>query len=126
MKRIAFAVFALTIGTVFIPTVGCKKSAPPAWAITAPERTVGDVIASANAAVVKYEADVAAGVPATANPQLKAAMNDIQKSLTVAQPAYNVWSAQLKANPAAPEPANLAGAITAIQTLLGELPSLTK
>jgi hypothetical protein len=126
MKRIAIAVLALA-AIVTIPAVtGCHKTAPPAWALTAPERTVGDIIATANAAVVQYEKDVAAGIPAAANPQLKATMSDIQKALVIAQPAYNVWSAQLKANPNAPEPADLAGAITAIQTLLGQLPSYAK
>ena len=60
---------------------GClRKTAPPAWALTAPERTVGDVIAAANAAVVKYEADVANGIPATANPQLKAVMKSLWRN----------------------------------------------
>lgn len=127
MKRIAIALLALAaIG--FVPVVtGCKtQSPPPAWAITAPERTVGDVIYSANSAVVKYETDKTAGMAYTANTKLKAVMRDIQKSLAVAQPAYNTWNAALKANPAAPEPANLAGAIATIQSLLGQLPSLTQ
>ena len=125
MLLIVLLVGGAAVGAMMIS--GCQHNTqPPAWALTAPERTVGDVIYSANAAVVKYEADVTAGVPAAANPQLKATMRDIQKALTVAQPAYDVWAAALKQNPAAPEPANLAGAIAAIQTLLGQLPSLTK
>ena len=125
MKRFTVLTTGLLLAAC-IALPGCShKSVPPAWAVTAPERTVGDIIASADAAVVKYEADVSAGVPAAANPTLKATMSDIQKSLTVAQPAYKVWSNALKANPNAQEPADLAGAITAIQTLLGELPSLT-
>lgn len=127
MKRLATICAGLMLALcMFTAVTGCHKTAPPAWAVTAPERTVGDIIASANAAVVKYEADVAAGIPATANPGLKATMSDIQKGLSIAQPAYKVWAQQLKANPNAPEPANLAGAIVAIQNLLGQLPSLTK
>ena len=94
MKRIAlFAGLALAVGLVAIP--GCHKTAPPAWALTAPERTVGDVIASANASVFKYEKDVAAGESYTENTKLKAVMRDIQKSLAIAQPAYSVWSVAL-------------------------------
>ena len=127
MKRIGTICAGLVLALcTFTAVTGCHKTTPPAWAITAPERTVGDIIYSANSAVVKYEADVTAGKEYTKNPQLKAAMKSIQKSLTVAQPSYVVWDAALKANPNAPEPANLVGAISAIQTLLGQLPSLTK
>ena len=125
MRKFAIAaVLALfTLGL----TTGCKQtSTPPAWALTAPERTVGDVIATANAAVVKYEADVKAGVPAAANPQLKAVMRKIQQGLVDAQPGFNKWEADLKANPNAPQPAELAGAIASLQALLGQLPSLTQ
>ena len=131
MKRIAaiFVPALIAFGlAVFGPLTitGCKTQAPPpAWALTAPERTVGDVIATANAAVVKYKADVKAGVPSAANLQLKAVMQKIQKSLAVAQPGYNAWSKALKANPNAPQPAELAGAIASLQALLGQLPSLT-
>ena len=127
MKRIIFASIALVMVFSTFTVTGCKQqSKPPAWALTVPERTVGDIIASANAAVVKYEADVKAGVPAAANPQLKAVMRKIQQALTVAQPGYNTWAAALKANPNAPQPAELAGAIASLQSLLAQLPSLTQ
>ena len=134
MKQLfAIAVLALAAGLAVPAVTGCHKTAPPAWALTAPERTVGDIIASANAAVVQYEKDQAdcaatptlSKCPSVANPTLHATMSRIQQVLAVAQPGYDVWAAQLKANPNAPEPADLAGAITAIQALLAQLPSLT-
>ena len=128
MKRILAMTGALTLALMLGAALGgCHNTAPPpAWALTAPERTVGDIIAMAESGVVKYKADLKANKSGTDNPQLKAVMQDIQKGLSIAQPAYKVWAAQLKANPAAPEPANLAGAIAAIQTALAELPALTK
>ena len=127
MKRITALIAVAGLALCMTAGVaGCHKTAPPAWALTAPERTVGDVIYSANTAVVKYEADVTAGESYTANPMLKKAMQDIQKSLAVAQPAYNAWNSALKVNPNTPEPANLVGAIAAIQNLLSQLPSITK
>ena len=135
MKRyFALASLALALLTV-IPMVGCKtQTPPPAWAITAPQRTVGDIISSATSMVVQYEqnqkdctaAPALTKCPGVANVQLHTVMQDIQKSLTVANPAYKKWAAALKANPSAPESADLAGAISAIQTLLAELPNLTK
>jgi hypothetical protein len=127
MKRITALIAVAGLALCMTGCVaGCHKTAPPAWALTAPERTVGDVIYSANTAVVKYEADVTAGESYTANPMLKKAMQDIQKSLAIAQPAYNTWNSALKVNPNTPEPANLVGAIAAIQNLLSQLPSITK
>ena len=128
MKRIirVSALVVLALATLTVIGTGCKQTAPPpAWALTAPERTVGDVIATANAAVVKYEADVKAGVPSAANPTLKSVMQKMQQSLAIAQPGYNAWSKQLKTNPNAPVPAELSGAIASLQALLGQLPSLT-
>ena len=126
MKRIIVLTAVFLALATLIMTTGCHRAAPPAWALTAPERTVGDIIASANAAVVKYEADVKAGIPAASNPQLKAVMQKIQQTLVVAQPGYNTWSAALKTNPNAPQPAELSGAIAALQAVLGQLPSLTQ
>lgn len=123
MKYMLKAVVLLACIVPIVAVPGCTKQQPPAWAITAPERTVGDIIAAGNAAVVKYEADVKAGVAGTDNATLKAVMSDIQKALVIAQPAYVTWANALKANPAAQESADLAGAIAAIQNALNALPS---
>ena len=102
----------------------CKQQAPPAWAATAPALTVpGELIAGANYAVMGYEKDAAAGMAYTQDATLKAVMSDIQKALTLAQPAFNSWEAALKANPAASEPAALPAALTQIQNDIAKLPA---
>lgn len=115
---------------------GCKATNAklPPWAVTPAQATVGSVISSAVYTVNGYEADkkACAAKPTltycgdVANPTLKAAVQDIQKSLVVAKPAYDTWQAALKTDPKAAEPAALAAAITAIQTALANMPALAK
>jgi hypothetical protein len=110
-----------------LPLAGCNKPSPaPAWAVTAPERTVGDILAAANAAVVKYEADVKAGVAGTDNTALKSVMTQIQQALVIAQPAYNTWNSALKANSDAAEPAVLVTSVSTLQNSLSQLPTQYK
>lgn len=136
MKRIATICAGLMLALcTFTAVTGCgHKTAPPAWAITAPERTVGDIIASAVSTVVGYEQDQAdcaakpelTKCPGVSNPKFHAAIQGMQKALAIAQPEYKKWDKSLKNNPLAPEPANLAAAISTIQTTLAQLPTLTK
>lgn len=132
MKRIALATLALSL--VAFPA--CKQvNAPlPAWAPNAQVALVGSVISSANAVVNGYETDQAdcavtpslTKCPGVNNAAIHAAVENIQKALTIAQPQFNSWEAAVTANPNATEPANLAAAISIIQTTLAQLPTLTK
>jgi len=131
MKQIAIALALAALGLA-----GCHLApAPlPAWAPNAQIATVGSIISSANAVVVGYEKDQAdcaatptlTKCPGVSNKGIHAAIQDIQKALTIAQPEYDTWVAQIKANPDATEPADLAAAISTIQTTLAQLPTLTK
>jgi len=134
MKRESFTTAAAVI---VLLTCGCihSASAPlPSWAITAPEANAGALIAGANAAVTGYEQDQRdcattpklTKCPGVANPTLHTTMQDMQKALVIAIPAYTSWSIALKANPAAVQSANLTAALSTIQTTLAQLPSLTK
>lgn len=118
MKKLALLAIWLAL-----PLVACKSvNAPlPAWAPTAPIAVAGETIASAHAAVAKYEADVQAGfVP---SPVLRAVMGDIQQALSVAQPVFNQWEAAARTNAAAPEPVTLPAQLTRISTDIAKLPS---
>lgn len=125
MKRVACALVACVMLSLVM--TGCalhkQSSTAPAWAVTPTQRAAGDVIAAAVAAVDGYKADLAANKPGTDWPELKTTMQDIQKSLVIALPAYRTWSAALKADPSAQEPAALAGALVAIQGALTQLPT---
>ena len=118
MKRLALLAVFLAL-----PLAGCKTVSVtvPAWAPNSAVAVAGEAIASANAALVQYEADVKSGfVPAAA---LRTVMSDIQQALAIAQPAFNAWEAAARANPAAPEPTALPSALTRISTDLAKLPS---
>ena len=115
--------------------VGCKTvSAPlPAWAPNVQIATVGSIISSAHAVVVGYEQDQVDCVaqptltkcPGVSNAGIHAAIQNIQKALSIAQPEFNSWEAAVKSNPDAVEPANLAAIISTIQTTLAQLPTFT-
>ena len=115
---------------------GCKAANAklPPWAVTPAQATVGSVLSSAVYTVNGYEADkkACAADPSlaycggVADSALKAAVQDIQKSLVVAKPTYDTWQAALKTDPKAAEPAALAAAVTAIQTALANMPALAK
>jgi hypothetical protein len=119
-----FVTLAL-VAYCMLPLSGCARQvqALPPWAVTAPQATAGSIIAGANATVVQYEADVKGGYLAPA--AMRTAMQAIQKALTIAQPQYDMWAAELKANPQATEPADLAAALSTLQTTLAQLPALT-
>ena len=131
-KYFAFASLAL----VAIVLTSCKTVTTPlpAWAPNGQVATVGSVISAANAVVVGYEKDQAdcaatptlAKCPGVNNAALHNAVQDIQKSLTIAQPEFDAWLSAVKANPGATEPANLAAIISTIQSTLAQLPTLTK
>jgi len=128
---------------------GCKQvTAPlPAWAPNAQVAAAGYAISAANAAVVKYEADVAAGfVP---SPILRSVMSDMQQALATGQPIFDQWEANARvaaqaasavatangatptaaasaaeaAATAVPEPAALPAQITRLTSDLSKLPS---
>lgn len=104
-----------------VALAGCAhKTAPlPAWAINGPDASIGATIAAADAAVNQFNADVKAGfVPA---PEFHTVMQDLQKTLAVAQPAYKAWHGELKTNPQAGEPAALTAALLAITNDLTRL-----
>ena len=118
MKRLALLAVFLAL-----PLAGCKTAtAPvPAWAPNSAVAVAGEAIASANAAVMQYEADVKNGfVPAAA---LRTVMSDIQQALAIAQPGFNAWEAAARTTPTAPEPTSLSTAIVRISTDLAKLPS---
>jgi len=102
---------------------GCKQvTAPlPAWAPNAQVAAAGYAISAANAAVVKYEADVAAGfVP---SPTLRSVMSDMQQALATGQPIFDQWEVAARTDIAAPEPATLPAQITRLTSDLSKLPS---
>jgi hypothetical protein len=102
---------------------GCKTAtAPlPAWAPNQAVAVAGYAIASANAAVVQYEKDAAAGFVPSAT--LRSVMSGIQQALSVAQPAFDEWEAALKSAPETAEPAALTSAVQTISTDLAKLPA---
>jgi hypothetical protein len=118
-----------------LPLVACKtvNTPLPAWAPNVQIATVGSVISSAHAVVVGYEQDqvdcaaqpALTKCPGVANPGIHAAVSAIQKALTIAQPEFDTWEKAVVANPTAVEPADLAAAISTIQTTLAQLPALT-
>jgi hypothetical protein len=108
-----------------LPLAGCKQvNVPlPAWAPTANVAAAGYTIAAANAAVVQFESDEAAGfVP---SPTFKAVMSDIQQGLAVSQPIFDQWEAAARLNATAPEPAALPTQITRLTSDLAKLPAAT-
>jgi hypothetical protein len=122
MKALARCFAGLTLCVLF---VGCKTAATsvptaPGY-ITAQEQTVGEVIAGANAAVLKYEADVKAGTY-TPTPAMKTAISALQQALVIADPLATAWHQSLVTNAAAPEPAQLATAVSTINTNIAALP----
>ena len=133
MKRIAIALLALAVGLA-----GCaKKTAPvplPAWAPNAQVAEVAAMIDAGTAVVKGYEQDqldcfvtpTLTKCPGVSNAGIHAAVQVIQKALTIAKPEYNKWEIAVRANPDATEPANLAAAISTIQTTLAQLPTLKK
>ena len=113
----------LITALALVALAGCKQAtAPiPAWAPNSALAVAGETIASANAAVMQYEADVKSGfVPAAA---LRTVMSDIQQALAIAQPGFNAWEAAARTTPTAPEPTSLSTAIVRISTDLSKLPS---
>jgi hypothetical protein len=131
MKRYAVVVLALAV-----MLAGCKTQAPPTWAATTPAlATPGELISGANYAVFGYERDVLAyttnpatnpSLAYTTNATLKAVMSDMQKALMIAQPLFDSWESATKTNPAAPQPAALPAALTAIQNDIAQLPAQLK
>jgi len=127
-------IFCIT-ACALILMCGCKTaSAPlPPWAPNAQVATAGSVISAANNVVVGYEQDqkdCAANAaltkcPGVSSPAIHKAVQDIQQALVVAQPQFNSWETAVRQDPAATEPANLAAAISTIQAVLAQFPSLT-
>jgi hypothetical protein len=50
----------------------------------------------------------------------------MQQAYAIAQPEFKQWQAAIQANPDAVEPANLASAISTIQTVLSQWSTLAK
>ena len=133
MKKFIALANLVLVAIVF---TGCKTvTAPlPAWAPNDQAATVGSIISAANADVVGYEKDqvdgattpILAKCPGVKNAALHTAVQDIQKSLVIAQPEFDAWLSALKTNPGATEPANLAAIISTIQSTLTQWPALAK
>ena len=125
MKRALFAA-ALGLATLFTVT-GCKQVAAPlpTNAVNAVDAGINENLQAAHAAVVKYQADVAAGLH-TPTPSEKLIVNDLINTLNVADPMYQNYHAVLKLNPAAGEPAELIAAVNAVTSNLSNLIALVK
>lgn len=131
MKKLALLSIWLAL-----PLIGCKTvTGPlPAWAPNEQIAVAGSVLSAANAVVVGYEKDQAdcaaqpslTKCPGVSNLAIHNAVQDIQKALTIAQPQFNAWEKAVIVTPSAIEPADLAAAISTIQTTLAQLPTLTK
>lgn len=125
MKRfIRFIALFFGIGWLTSLT-GCKTvtaSTPlaPGY-VTAGEQTVGEVIASADAIVLKYEADVQSGTYKP-TPAVTSAVSAIQQALAVADPLAVTWHQALLANASSAEPAALATAVSTITSNITHLP----
>jgi hypothetical protein len=116
MKKLALLAIWLAL-----PLTACKTvtASLPNWAPTQPVAAAGYAIASANAAVTQYEADVKNGfVP---SPTLRTVMSDLQQALAVAQPIFDQWELAARANASAAEPAVLPAQILRITNDLGQL-----
>ena len=90
----------LIVFALLIPFAGCKgptATAPlaPGYVIPA-EQAVGETIAGANAAVLKYEADVRSGAY-TPTPAIRAAIGATREALVISDPLAVAWHAQLLA-----------------------------
>jgi hypothetical protein len=119
MKKLALLAIWLAL-----PLAGCKtvSTPPPAWAPNSQVAVAGYAIASGNAAVVQFEADVKGGfVPA---PALRTVMSDMQQALAIAQPIFVQWEQAARTNAATPEPAGLPASIQKITTDLAKLPTV--
>jgi hypothetical protein len=109
--------------------MGCKgptATAPlaPGY-VTAGEQSVGEVIAAASAAVVKYEA--LKGAPGFVPiPGADATITAIQQTLVIADPLAVAWHNTLLTNSAAAEPAALVTAVNALNNGLAALPGGVK
>lgn len=135
MKHVIM-IAALVVMWSVLPLVACKPvTAPlPAWAPNASVAVVATFIDGAHKTVTGYEQDQAdcaatptlTKCPGVTNAAIHAAVSDIQKALTIAQPEFNQWEAAVRVNPNATEPADLAAAISTIETTLAQLPTLTK
>ena len=118
---------ALALGSFGL--MGCKgptATAPlaPGY-VTAGEQSVGEVIAAASAAVVKYEA--LKGAPGFVDvPGADATITAIQQTLVIADPLAVAWHNTLLTNSAAAEPAALVTAINALNNGLAALPGGVK
>ena len=134
MKRI-FALTALGVGFIVL-LAGCKTvQAPlPAWAPNAQVAIVGHAIDSAYSTITGYEQDqtdckaqpTLTKCPGVSNPAIHAAVQKMQQAYAIAQPEFKQWQKAIQANPDATEPADLASAISTIQAVLNQWPTLAK
>jgi len=134
MKRIAIltVIMALTV-----TVIGCKAANTPlpTGAINATDAQLNANLQAAHAALVQYQADVVAG-KFTPDPTTTIIVNKIIVALNTADALYcapvngacspTSYPAQLMANPAAGEPAQLAAAMTTIETNIGAIESLVQ
>jgi hypothetical protein len=124
MKRI-ISITAVCLMAICL--FGCKAANTPlpAGAINAVDAQINANLQAAHAAVVQYEADVAAGKH-TPDATEKAVVNKLIASLNFADPLYQNYHAQLAANPAAGEPQQLADALTDVSQNLSAIQSLVQ
>jgi len=112
-----------------VPMTGCAAKNPatvvlPAGAINSTDAQINAVLQAGHAAATQYLADKKSGF--TPTPALATTMTTLIHVLNIADPLYQTYHTALKTNPAAPEPANLAAAITQIQTALNNIVTITK
>jgi hypothetical protein len=118
-----------------LPLTACKPvTVLPPWAPNVQIATVGSVISSAVSVVNGYEQDQKdcatnpslTKCPGVSNAVIHSSVQRIQQALTVAQPEFQQWEADLKTNAASVEPADLTTQISTIQTNLAQLPTSAK
>jgi hypothetical protein len=101
---------------------GCKTvSAPlPTGAINTVDAQINAILQAGHAAVVQYDADVAAGFAPTA--AYKAILSNLTNALNIADPMYQSYHATLMTAPSTAEPESLVTATAQVQNLLGQIP----
>ena len=118
MKRIIRVSALVVLALATLTAVGCKyKTAPlPANAITAIDADINSTLITGHAAIERYEKDVTAGLHKNVTPTEKLIVNTLVKSLNIADPLYQAYHKVLQTDPGAPEPAELATAVSTVKS----------
>ena len=112
MKRICITIAGLALA---VGLVGCHMAQRPlpVGAVNAVDAQINSDLQTARTAILKYQADVAAGLH-KATPTETMVVHNLAHAINVADPLYQSYHAALLANPGAGEPAELAAALTAV------------